>query len=148
MAIDAYVSTWVRASPDRCFEAAADFERYIHWARQVDRATILDREDDGFPRRVAYEASLFGKDYSATVDYDFGSAPTRLSWTLFEARKMHFMEGSFGFEPADGGTEMSFRLRIELVKPRPPRHERRAGRLVEVIMSRDLRRYIEREGRM
>ncbi len=147
MAIDAQVTTLVRAEPGSCFAAATNFARYPDWAKEVESVTIVGGGAGGRLVQVAYAASLFGKDYSAVVEYDLGRGPAHLSWDLVEARKLKSMQGYLGFEPVDGGTEMTFSLHSDLVRPRPPRHERRASRLMEVVMARDLRRFIERDGR-
>ena len=39
--------TIIAATPDACYAAAIDFERYPEWASDVKMARILSRDDDG-----------------------------------------------------------------------------------------------------
>jgi hypothetical protein len=137
----------VDAVPEGCCSTTADFERWGDWARDVEQVAVVERTADGRSCRVAFSVDLFGKDYSATMDFDLGAAPKQLSFTLVEARKLRAASGLFQFEPSGGKTMMSFRVSAELVKPKPARVERLIARRVETMLVRDLKRYIERNTR-
>ena len=127
-----------------CCAATTDFERWPEWARDVEDVRVLDRSDDGRPRRVLFAVELMGKDYGATLDFDLTPAPAEVTFTLVEARKLRSVEGWFRFSPTDGETLMTFRIVAELVKPKPPRMERMFARRIETMLVRDLKRHIER----
>ena len=147
MAVECDGDFGVEASPAVSFGAVAELERWPEWARDLERVEILSRDGDGRPGRVRMVADLFGKEFDATVDFHYDKAPDELRFSLVEARKLAILEGSFRFEPDSGGTRMSYRLRMVLVKPKAARIERMVARKIDTALSRDLRRHIERDGR-
>lgn len=147
MAVECVGNVGVEAAPGVCFSTTADLERWTEWARDLERVEVVDRGDDGRPVRVRLVADLFGKEFDATVDFHHEKAPDELSFTLVEARKLATLEGAFRFEPEAGGTRLSYRLRLVLVKPKAARIERMVSRKIDTALSRDLRRHIERDGR-
>ena len=145
MAVECIGEVGVEASPGVCFATVADLERWTDWARDLERVDVLERGAGGRPERVRMVADLFGKEFDATVDFDHAKAPEELAFSLVEARKLAQLEGTFRFEPASGGTRMSFRLLMVLVKPKAARIERMVSRKIDTALSRDLRRHIERD---
>ena len=145
MAIECVGDFEIEAPPAVCFAATAKLESWTEWARDLERVDVLERDGDGRPGRVRMVADLFGKEFDATVDFDHAKAPEELSFSLVEARKLAQLEGTFRFEPASGGTRMSFRLLMVLVKPKAARIERMVSRKIDTALSRDLRRHIERD---
>jgi hypothetical protein len=135
----------IEAPPAVCFSATAKLESWTEWARDLERVDVLERDGVGRPGRVRMVADLFGKEFDATVDFDHAKAPEELAFRLVEARKLAQLEGAFRFEPAAGGTRMSFRLLMVLVKPKAARIERMVSRKIDTALSRDLRRHIERD---
>ncbi|MCA1843015.1 MAG: SRPBCC family protein [Actinobacteria bacterium] len=144
MAVECVGDVGVEAPPALCFASVADLERWTEWARDLERVEVLDRGGDGRPSRVRMVADLFGKEFDAVVDFHHDKAPDELRFSLVEARKLASLEGSFRFEPESGGTQMSYRLQMVLVKPKAARIERMVSRKIDTALSRDLRRHIER----
>ena len=145
MAVECVGAMGVEAPPGVCFAAVADLERWTEWARDLERVDVLERGAGGRPERVRMVADLFGKEFDATVDFHHDKAPHELRFSLVEARKLAALDGSFRFEPESGGTRMTYRLRMVLVKPKAARIERMVSRKIDTALSRDLRRHIERD---
>lgn len=116
----------VAASPERCYELAVDFERYPEWARDVKEANVLERDAHGRATKVEYRASALGRSTHYTLAYDYSQAPERLSWSLVEGDIMRVIDGAYSFAPIDGGTDITYSLRIELIIPLPGFVKRRA----------------------
>ena len=116
----------VAASPERCYELAVDFERYPEWARDVKEANVLERDAHGRATKVEYRASALGRSTHYTLAYDYSQAPERLSWSLVEGDIMRVIDGAYSFVPIDGGTDITYSLRIELIIPLPGFVKRRA----------------------
>lgn len=144
MAIECVGDVGLEAAPGVCLAAVADVERWPEWARDLERVDVLDRTDGGRPARARMVADLFGKEFDATVDFHHDKAPDELHFSLVEARKLADLVGSFRFEPESGGTRMTYRLHMVLVKPKAARIERMVSRKIDTAFSRDLRRHIER----
>jgi ribosome-associated toxin RatA of RatAB toxin-antitoxin module len=147
MAVECGGDVGIEASPAACFSATADLERWPEWARDLERVDVLERDPSGRPAQVRMVADLFGKEFDATVDFHHATSPDELSFSLVEARKLAILEGSFRFEAGSGGTRLSYRLRMVLVKPKAARIERMVSRKIDTALSRDLRRHIERDHR-
>ncbi|MFM1837397.1 MAG: hypothetical protein RLZZ327_271 [Actinomycetota bacterium] len=116
----------VAASPSRCFDVAVDFERYPEWARDVKEANILERDPVGRATKVEYRASALGRSTHYTLSYDYSQAPERISWSLVEGDIMRAIDGAYTFAAADGGTDITYSLKIELIIPLPGFVKRRA----------------------
>jgi hypothetical protein len=144
MAVECVGDVGIEAPPAVCFAATADLERWTEWARDLERVEVLDRGGDGRPVQVRMVADLFGKEFDAIVDFHHDKAPDELRFSLVEARKLAVLEGAFRFDPGPGGTRMSYRLNMVLVKPKAARIERMVSRKIDTALSRDLRRHIER----
>ncbi|MGA1743823.1 MAG: SRPBCC family protein [Ilumatobacteraceae bacterium] len=116
----------VAASPSRCFDVAVDFERYPEWARDVKEANILERDPNGRATKVEYRASALGRSTHYTLSYDYSQAPERISWSLVEGDIMRAIDGAYTFAAADGGTDITYSLKIEFIIPLPGFVKRRA----------------------
>jgi uncharacterized membrane protein len=136
----------VDAPVEACFESTVDFDRWPDWARDMESVKVL--ESSGTRRRVEFGVELVGKDYGATVDFDLAGGPGRVTLSLVESRKLATVDGFFAFTPTGGGgTVMAFTITANLVKPKAERIERLFARRIETMLTRDLRRHIERNNR-
>jgi len=127
MAEQASQTTTISASPERVWAIAADFERYIDWAKDVKDVVVRARDGQGRPVEVEFRASALGRSTHYTLSYDYGRAPDVLAWSLVRGDIMSTIDGAYVFTPtADGGTEVRYDLVIELVVPLPGFVKRRA----------------------
>jgi len=117
---------FVAASPSRCYDIAADFERYPEWARDVKEASVLERDAHGRATKVEYRASALGRSTHYTLAYDYSQSPERLLWSLVEGDIMRVIEGAYTFAPEGTGTNITYSLQIELIVPLPGFVKRRA----------------------
>lgn len=121
----------VGAPPSRCYEVAAEFERYPEWAKDIKEVSVLDRDDEGRPRNVRYRAAAMGRSISYTLAYDYAGAPESFSWSLVEGDMVRRLDGSYRFDPDDGRTRVTYQLSVDLALPLPGLVKRRAeGRIV------------------
>ena len=133
----------IDAPPERCFEVATDFEHYPEWARDIKEAVVLERNDDGLGTKVAYRAAAMGRSARYTLEYDYGSAPGEMSWELVEGDIMRRLDGTYVFEPEDGGTKVTYHLAVELVVPIPGFVKRRAeGKIMSTALA-ELKKRVE-----
>src|SRR3954465_10317167 len=124
----------IDAPPARCYEVASDFERYPEWARDIKEATVVDRDEQGRPSRVAFRAAAMGRSARYTLAYDYSDAPHVLAWQLVEGDIVRKLDGSYRFDgngSAAGGTDVTYHLTVELVIPVPGFIKRRAeGKII------------------
>ena len=108
------------ASPERCFAVVADIERYPDWAADIKDVTVHERDEQGRPTLVSFRAAAFGRSTSYTLAYEYGQAPRVLSWRLTKGDITTKLDGSYVFDPAEGGgTEITYHLEVELRVPIP-----------------------------
>jgi ribosome-associated toxin RatA of RatAB toxin-antitoxin module len=126
----------VRATPERCYQVASDFERYPEWAGDIKGVEVLERDEQGRGQLVRFRAAAFGRSTTLTLRYDHGLAPQELSWKLEHGDLERVYDGSYAFVPVDGGdTEVTYHLVAELLVPLPGFVKRRAeGRLVHTAL--------------
>jgi ribosome-associated toxin RatA of RatAB toxin-antitoxin module len=117
----------VGAPPERCFAVVADLDRYPEWAADIKSVTVLSTGDGGRPARVEFRAAAFGRSTTYALEYDFSGAPGTVAWKLVAGDLTSKLDGSYHFEPAaDGATEVTYALEVELRVPLPGFIKRRA----------------------
>lgn len=147
----------IDAPPDRCFEVAADFERYPEWAGDIKSVNILERDDQGRGLRVQFRAAAFGRSTSYVLRYSYAEAPKALSWVQVDGDLTNRLDGVYVFAEttilgvAGGaerpGTEVTYHLLAELRLPIPGFVKRRAeGRIMHTAL-RELKARLEASNR-
>jgi len=138
MAEQAVQRTTINAPPERCYEIAADIERYPEWARDVKDARILSRDDEGRPHEVEFRTAAMGRSTTYTLRYDHSGAPQRLSWVLTRGDLTRKLDGTYDFLPVDGdasSTDVVYQLEVDLVVPLPGFVKRRAeGKILRTAL--------------
>jgi uncharacterized membrane protein len=143
MADEAREQIHVDAPPTRCFEVAAAFEDYPVWAKDVKRATVLARDDQGRGTRVEYRAAAMGRTVRYVLEYDLADAPQSFSWTLVEGDMLRALDGRYAFTADGDGTRVDYQLTVDLSIPLPGLIKRRASGLIMGTALRDLKRVVE-----
>jgi ribosome-associated toxin RatA of RatAB toxin-antitoxin module len=137
----------VGASPERTWDVLTDFEDYPTWAQDLKSAEIVDRDEEGRPRDVAFRAAAMGRSTSYTLRYDYSQAPHVLAWRLVRGDITRKLDGSYELAPVDGEpdrTQVTYHLEVDLLVPLPGFVKRRAeGRIVSTAL-RSLRSHLER----
>ena len=138
MVDQATVRTTIAASPEACFAAAIDFERYPDWASDIKMARILSRDDDGRAVDVEFRAAAMGRSTTYTLRYFYGANPRRLAWRLQTGDITRRLDGEYEFLPVPndpGSTEVVYHLAVDLSVPVPGFVKRRAEARIVRTMS-------------
>ncbi len=134
----------VSASPARCFEVSSDIEAYPQWAADIKDVTIESRDDQGRPELVTFRAAAFGRSTSYTLAYDYSEAPGVLSWVQTRGDITSKLDGRYLFAPgANGGTEVTYHLEVEMKVPLPGFIKMRAQSRIMSIALRELKARVE-----
>jgi ribosome-associated toxin RatA of RatAB toxin-antitoxin module len=133
----------MEAPPERCYEVVTDFERYPEWVADIKHVEVLARDEQGRGTKVAFRAAAMGRSTSYTLAYDYSAAPGEVSWVLEKGDITRRLDGTYVFEPSDGGTEVTYHLAVELVVPLPGFIKSRAeGRIITNAL-RELKSRVE-----
>jgi uncharacterized membrane protein len=137
----------IGASPQRIWDVLTEFDDYPIWARDLKSATVINRDDQGRARDVAFRAAAMGRSTSYTLRYDYDGAPDVLAWRLVAGDITRKLDGSYRLRALDGQpdrTEVTYHLEVDLVVPLPGFVKRRAeARIVHTALSQ-LRDHLER----
>ena len=138
--------TTIMAPPERCFDAATDFEQYPRWARDIKGAQIVARDRDGRAVDVEYRVTAMGRSTTYTLRYFYGSDPLRIAWRLLRGDATTRLDGEYTFVAVPGEpdtTEVSYQLAVELAVPLPGFVKRRAeSRIMQTALD-ELKAYVE-----
>lgn len=146
MVDQATVRTTIAASPEACFGAAIDFERYPDWASDVKMARILSRDDQGRAVDVEFRAAAMGRSTTYTLRYFYGSNPSRLAWRLQGGDIARRLDGEYEFLPVSSdpsSTEVVYHLAVDLSVPLPGFVKRRAEARIMHTAVNDFTAHVE-----
>lgn len=115
MADSTSASVEVAASPDAVLDVIADLLRYPEWAEGVTSVSILEIGRDGRPLRARFEVSSNVVNGWYTIDYTWSDRA--VSWDLVESPLLKAMEGRYDVEENDGGTTVTYTLRLNPAIP-------------------------------
>ena len=134
----------VAAPPQRCFDVAADLDKYPEWAADIKEIEVKDRDDQGRPLLVTFRAAAFGRSTSYTLAYDYSEAPGVLAWIQTEGDITNKLDGRYVFAARPGGgTEVTYHLEAEMKVPLPGFIKMRAQSRIMSIALRDLKARVE-----
>jgi uncharacterized membrane protein len=128
------------------FSVAADLAEYPVWATGVNAVEILEEDELGRARRARFEIEGFIKRIRYELEYDY-EPPHRISWRAIPGTDIRDMEGSYTFNPVDGGgTEIVYALRVEPAFTVPGFLRRQAEKQIVGSALRELKRRAEQLG--
>jgi len=145
MADEAHEHITVAAPPTRCYEVAANFERYPDWARDVKEVTVLQRDDGGRGIQVEYRVAGLGQSIRYVLEYDYADAPAAFSWRLVDSDKLRGLDGRYGFEAQGDATRVAYDLAIDVAIPLPGLIKRQAARMIVATALKELKNESERQ---
>lgn len=107
----------IEASPKEILDVIADVERTPEWSPQYQSAEVLERFDDGRPRKVVMKVKAAGITDEQTIEYTW--ADTWVSWTLIKASQLRSQDGKYTLTTDGDKTKLRFDIAIDLAVPLP-----------------------------
>jgi len=129
----------VAADPGTVFAVAVDLEDYPEWVADLKSVAVTERDDQGRPLVATFRAAAFGRSSTYSLRYNYAGAPTLLSWVMVEGDLTSKLDGSYRFEPTDGGTLVTYQLEVELRVPIPGFVKQRAAQRIQGTALRELK---------
>ena len=134
----------IAGTPDNCYQVLTFFEAYPEWAADIKSVTVDDRDSEGRAVTVTFRAAAFGRSTSYTLRYDYSGAPQVLSWVQVAGDLTRRLDGSYELAPSGpGGTEITYRLLVDLKVPLPGFVKRRAEWRIMGTALRELKARVE-----
>ena len=120
----------------------ADFEAYPQWVQAARTVEVLETGPDGRARRVRFviDATVLSDDY--VLDYTWED-DRQVSWTLVSSKLMKRQDGSYTLAATPGGTEVTYRLSVDVAVPMIGMLKRRAEKVVLDTALKELKKRVE-----
>jgi len=123
-------SITIAAAPAAVMAVIADFEAYPDWNDEVKLVEILNvYEDTEQPAEVRFllDAGAIKDDY--VLEYEWVSQ-TELRWHLVKGDMLKAMDGVYQLSAVDGGTQVSYRLAVDVKIPMIGMIKRKAEKVI------------------
>ena len=134
----------IAASTEDCYAVLTDFEHYSNWAADVKAVHVNSTDDQGRASVVTFRAAAFGRSTSYTLRYDYEGAPSALAWVQVDGDLTGQLDGRYQLSPSEGGgTDIEYRLVVDLKVPLPGFVKRRAEGRIMVTALKDLKSFVE-----
>ena len=120
----------------------ADFPAYPEWAQGMKQAEVVEEGADGRADTVHFELEASPIKDSYTLAYDW-TGDSSVTWELVEGRMLKAMEGAYLLRPAGAGTEVTYRLAVDLSIPMIGMLRRKAEKVIIDTALKGLKRRVE-----
>jgi ribosome-associated toxin RatA of RatAB toxin-antitoxin module len=107
----------IEATPKEILGVIADVETSPDWTPQQQSVEILERGEDGKPRRVKMKVKTAGISDEQIVEYTW--TDDSASWTLVSAGQLKSQDAKYTLTPEGDQTKVKFELTIDPAVPLP-----------------------------
>lgn len=116
------------AAPEVVWRVITDFEDYPNWAEGMERAEVLERDEQGRPTRARFEvdAKVFQVTYTLAYTHD----DEALTWTLVEGDKLTQLDGEYRVTPEGEGCRVRYTLEADFDMPLPAFLKKRGAKRI------------------
>ncbi|MEV7086623.1 SRPBCC family protein [Streptomyces sp. NPDC093085] len=122
-------SITIEAAPADVMGVIADFARYPEWTGEVKEADVLATDDRGRAEqvRLVLDAGAIKDDH--TLAYTW-TGDNEVSWTLVKSQMLRALDGSYLLTPVTGGTQVTYRLTVDVKIPMLGMIKRKAEKVI------------------
>lgn len=117
MAVSETRETVIEASPAEILDVLYDLESLIEWSSAHQKVEILERDDDGRPKRSRQVVKIVGINDEQVLDYSVHD--DGVSWTLVSSQQQRAQEGRYTLTPDGDRTHVRFDLTVDPTVPLP-----------------------------
>ena len=132
----------VDATPAQVMAVIADFPAYPEWAQGMKQAEVVKERSDGRAEQVHFELEAAPIKDSYTLAYDW-QGDSAVKWHLVEGRMLKAMEGAYELRPSGDGTEVTYRLAVEVSIPMIGMLRRKAEKVIIDTALKGLKKRVE-----
>jgi ribosome-associated toxin RatA of RatAB toxin-antitoxin module len=132
----------IDAPPAEVMAAIADFAAYPEWAQGVHTAEVRETLPDGRAKEVYFEIEATPIKDSYTLGYDWNGDES-VTWTLVSGKMMKRLDGAYVLRPSGAGTEVTYRLAVELGIPMIGMLKRKAEKVIIDTALKGLKKRVE-----
>jgi len=146
MAESTMSSTMVSAPAADVLGVIQDLPAYPEWANGVKSVEVLVVDDSGRPGQARFVVDngpikdTYVLDY--TWDVEAGGTGT-VAWTLVEAKVIKRLDGSYSLASVGGGTEVTYRLSVDVNLPMLGMLKRKAEKVIVDTALKELTKRVQ-----
>lgn len=142
MADQASSTITIDADPAAVMAVIADFAHYPEWSGYIKTAEVLADGPDGRAEQVHFvlDAGVVKDDYVLGYEWD---ADREVRWTLVRGKALKSMDGCYTLTAADSGTEVVYRLSVDLSLPMLGMFKRKAEKVIMDTALKELKKRVE-----
>jgi ribosome-associated toxin RatA of RatAB toxin-antitoxin module len=120
----------------------ADFPAYPEWAQGMKQAEVVEEGAGGRADKVHFELEATPIKDSYTLAYDW-SGDSSVTWELVEGKMLKSMQGAYLLKPSGSGTEVTYRLAVDLSIPMIGMLRRKAEKVIIDTALKGLKKRVE-----
>ena len=122
-------SITIDAAPADVMEVIADFARYPDWTGEVKEAQVLASDAQGRAEQVRLVMDAGAIKDDQTLAYTW-TGEHEVSWTLVKSQMLRSLDGSYLLRPEGKGTEVTYRLTVDVKIPMLGMIKRKAEKVI------------------
>jgi ribosome-associated toxin RatA of RatAB toxin-antitoxin module len=120
----------------------ADLEAYPEWSTAIKTVTIDETGADGraATATLTLDAGVLKDTYTLAYDWQ---GDDQVDWHLVKGRAMKSQDGTYELKDIDGGTEVTYRLAVDLAVPMLGMFKRKAEKMIMDTALKGLKKRVE-----
>ena len=134
----------IDATPEQVMAVIVDFEDYPAWVQGMKKVEVVERGADGRAEKVHFDLDAGIKD-AYTLAYDY-TDPLTLRWHLVDGKLLRSMDGSYELAESGSGTQVTYRLAVDLAIPMIGMLRRKAEKVIIDTALKGLKKRVESLG--
>ena len=135
----------IEAPPSAVMAVIADFSAYPEWAQGMKQVEVVQEGAGGRAAQVHFELEASPIRDSYVLEYDW-RGDEQVTWDLVEGKMLKAMEGAYFLRPSGEGTEVTYRLAVDIAIPMIGMLKRRAEKVIIDSALKGLKRRVESLG--
>jgi ribosome-associated toxin RatA of RatAB toxin-antitoxin module len=132
----------ITADKHAIMEVIADFEAYPEWSTAIKSVTVDEVGDDGRGAQATFtlDAGVLKDTYTLAYEWN---GDDRVDWHLVKGRALKSQEGTYELRELDDGTEVTYRLAVDLNVPMLGMFKRKAEKVIMDTALKGLKKRVE-----
>ena len=120
----------------------ADFPAYPEWAQGMKKVEVVEQGADGRANTVHFELEAAPIKDSYTLGYVWDD-DSSVTWDLVEGKMLKAMKGAYELRETGAGTEVTYRLAVDLSIPMIGMLRRKAEKVIIDTALKGLKKRVE-----
>ena len=107
----------IEATPDEILAVLYDLESLTEWSSAHQEIEILERDEEGRPKRSRQVVKIVGVSDEQILDFDIYD--DGVGWTLVKSQQQKAQKARYILRPDGENTHVTFDLSVDLMVPLP-----------------------------